>query len=475
MTDFARKGNPYWSRRRFLLTAASVAGAFSLASCLPKQGELVAPTSQPLASATRGEPAQPETPTSAAPGLPASSATPSPAATSTAQPIETVQPNEIGARVLHVRHAGVTRWDGSGQSRFYDAVDQTAVTAMIWEGLSQLTGQPTWSAIWASIFTRVRPGGYQPGQKIAIKVNFNNSDLEPNNSASHDNNLDALPQPVVGLLTGMAEAGIDPADVVCYDATGREGSSQAGRTIPAYFRAKIAAAFPQVKFIGREESGVTAATHGKDSSLAVAFNALGGELKNRLLADVLYDAAYLINMPLLKCHSGNDNIPLTLGFKNHCGSIHYVYASLASDSLHTYIATANPNYSSNYSPLVDIYNNPHIKAKTVLTLGDGLYGAMWGNIAEVSWNTFGAPANSLFFSHDPVAIDCVMADLLRAESLARGSGGFTTPRGYDPLFCAQTAGLGVCEGTPDNPGGNPWQTPYGSGYSRIEYIRREIS
>jgi hypothetical protein len=58
-----------------------------------------------------------------------------------------------------------------------------------------------------------------------------------------------------------------------------------------------------------------------------------------------------------------------------------------------------------------------------------------------------------------------MADLITAEGLV------STPRTYDHLFCAEEAGLGVCESTRDDPGGDPLQEPYGSGYSDIEYIR----
>jgi hypothetical protein len=376
--------------------------------------------------------------------------------------------------VVHVRAAAATSWDGSENPPFYGAVNQDVVDEMIRQGLSRLTGQNSAADIWATIFTRVRPEGYQRGEKIAIKVNFNASDREPNDGVWHDNNLDALPQPVVGLLHTLVEAGVDPADVCCYDATGWEDGSQAGRVIPAYFRDGITTHYPQVRFVGKGQTGVTPVSYGKDPSLSVAFNAPGGKMQNRLLPDVLFDSTYLINMPLLKCHSGNDNTPITLSFKNHCGSINYVYASYPPDSLHTYITVADPNYDPSYSPLVDLYNSPHIKDKTILTLGDGLFGAMWGTTAELSWNTFGAAANSIFISFDPVALDCVMADLLRAESLARGTGGFTTPRAYDTMFVAQKAGLGICEGTPDNPGGNPWQTPYGSGYVSVDYFRQDL-
>jgi len=45
---------------------------------------------------------------------------------------------------------------------------------------------------------------------------------------------------------------------------------------------------------------------------------------------------------------------------------------------------------------------------------------------------------------------------------------------YDYLFCAEEAGLGVCEGTRSAPGGKPLQAPYGSGYDDIEYIRVDM-
>jgi hypothetical protein len=60
-----------------------------------------------------------------------------------------------------------------------------------------------------------------------------------------------------------------------------------------------------------------------------------------------------------------------------------------------------------------------------------------------------------------------MIDLLAAEGRANDSA-------YHYLFIAQDVGLGVCEGARDNPGGNPWQTPYGSGYSKIQYFRRDL-
>jgi len=77
----------------------------------------------------------------------------------------------------------------------------------------------------------------------------------------------------------------------------------------------------------------------------------------------------------------------------------------------------------------------------VLTIGDGLYGARINNYDEVPspWPTFGNNSpNSLFFSIDPVAIDCVMYDFLDRE------GG--VPNGSDDyLKLANAQGLGTFE------------------------------
>jgi hypothetical protein len=126
---------------------------------------------------------------------------------------------------------------------------------------------------------------------------------------------------------------------------------------------------------------------------------------------------------------------VTLGFKNHFGSFNRC------DLVHWSVELGDPAYVATYNGMIDIYNNPHIKNKTVLVVGDALYGARIDNHSEVPsvWSTFGNKSpNSLFFSVDPVAIDCVMYDLLDAE------GG--VPVGSDDyLKLANTAGLGAFE------------------------------
>jgi len=366
----------------------------------------------------------------------------------------------IPGQVVHVHDPDATNWSGSGW--YGDAVNQSVVNDMTLAGLQVLTGKSSWADIWNNLFSEVQSSGYQVGQKIAIKVNFNNSGYLNGGCQGTGNYIDALPQPVKALVAGLVGAGVEQNDIWIYDATGQHTD---GRIIPDRFRYPILASYPSVEFYGLTECiGVNPVTFGGYSSLTVQFSDPHGNLSDRLLTSILYQATYLINMPILKVHGIS---PASLGFKNHFGSINKIIRA-GNDSLHFYIDPSESLYSSTYSPMIDIFQNSNIKDKTILTVGDGLYGAFGATqVPPTSWNTFGDAPNSLLFSQDPVAIDCVMTDLLAAE-------GRVGNNAYDCLFCAEEAGLGVCEGTRSNPGGDPWQTPYGSGYTETQYTRIEL-
>jgi len=357
-------------------------------------------------------------------------------------------------KVVHCHYPGACSWNFS--SGWYgDYVDQNAVNTMMDLGIQHASGHSGSLAAWLALFSRVNSGGYQAGQKIAIKVNLNNA----RSCDDSDNSIDALPQLLIALIRSLVSAGVAQQDIWIYDAT------YAGKTIPERFRQPIASAYPQVLFFGNPEcSGVQPVVYSQsDQSLRLVFQDPGGHLSDRWLPDLLGQASYLINMPILKYHGIS---PVTLGFKNHFGSINNVMRA-GSDNLHEFISPGSSLYEDDYSPLIDIYSNVNIYQKTVLTIGDGLYGARNGaTTVPAPWNSFGnAAPQSLFFGVDPVAVDCVMADIVSAE---QGVLGNST---YDYLCTAEAVNLGICEGTRSNPGGDPWQMPYGAGYVDIDYQR----
>jgi hypothetical protein len=339
------------------------------------------------------------------------------------------QPN-----VVHVHAAGATSWDF--QSGWYgEYVDQEVVNQMLETGLVELTGLGSTEGAWDTLLP-----GYSSGQKIAIKVNFNNC----SSCDDSDNSIDALIEPVNALISSMVRGGVQAQDIWVYDSS---------RRMPARFYERRLN--QDAVYIDRFGCADEIATFNHvHQSLKVSFSNPDMAM-NRWLTDLLYHASYLIDMPILKRHGTH---PVTLGFKNHFGSLDTLGGS-GDDNPHIYINPRNDRYSPDFSPLVEINANPNIAEKTVLTVGDGLFGASSVAATPAPWlTTFeGGSPNSLLLSRDPVAIDCVMCDLLRAEWGLDDAA-------YDYLMLAEQWGLGTFER------GDPW----GASYSRIDYRYVEL-
>ena len=344
--------------------------------------------------------------------------------------------------VVRVHSDQATFWD-FGSTWYGNYVNQQVVNTMMTQGLKKLTNQSSLHAAWS----RIMPG-YAPGKKIAVKINLNNASKD-----DIDLSIDALPQVAIALVKTLCEDyGVAQQDIMIYDAL---------RPMPGRFYTPVAAAFP---LVGLYDNGGGYApqragfTH-IDPSLKLTFSQ-PNLVSERWLTDLLFQAAYVINMPILKKHGTQ---PVTLGFKNHFGSTDKLGTLGINDDLHAYI---NPNYLPFYDPakmpLVDINANPNIRGKTVLTIGDGLFGSRVVSAAPERWGTFGGKApNSLLFSRDVVAVDCVMADLLGAEF---GFDGFPADSAYDYMVNAEQRGMGVFEK------GDPW----GAGYNKFIYEVMEL-
>jgi hypothetical protein len=169
---------------------------------------------------------------------------------------------------------------------------------------------------------------------------------------------------------------------------------------------------------------------------------------------VVADTDYLINMFIPKAHS---LAGVTLGFKNHMGS------HKGCQYLHSWLPY-NYYYNPAYSVYIDMFKNPNIGPKTVLTMCDGMFGNWPGvNGTPKRWKSFGNGApNSIFLSADPVAIDSVLTDYIEIERIQQGSS--MMPETRDCFALAEGEGWGIHE-TAD-----PWKMPIGSDYRRIHYI-----
>ncbi len=377
------------------------------------------------------------TPTATEFGAPTATNTPTPTKTVT----RTIGPSPTqgsgNARVVHAHASTATSWDFS-TGWYGNYVNQNVVNNMANEGLKSLTGQSTIEAAWQSLLP-----GYASGMGIAIKVNLNNS----GSCSENDNVIDGLIHPVNALIQGMISMGVQQQDIWVFDAS---------RPLPNRFR--NGCLYPNIHFYDSAENGCATAATFDSSNPNGVIDFAHPNLGNRRVTDVIINAAYLINMPIIKDHG---IAGVTLGFKNHLGTMNYIIGG-GNDNFHYYIDPTDPRYSSGYNPLVDIFANTHILNKTVLTVGDALYGGLENtNVVPQPWESFGGQApNSLFFSQDPVALDCVLLDILDAEP------GYHPKRdqAQDYLVLANQAGMGVFER------GYPW----GVGYTLIDYQKIEL-
>jgi len=267
------------------------------------------------------------------------------------------------------------------------------------------------SAAWEAIFRyfnnhrSVGAGdrGYQPNEKLAIKINVNNAYAGYQDA---DNQIDASMQTIRAMLRQLVHnAGVPETAITVYEAT---------RVIPDRIFLPLHAEFPRVTFAdskGSPENGRAPVHYAKKTlHYSVPDPKVGEDLPTFVL-----EAAYIINIALVK---GHPTTGVSLTAKNHYGTVnvrdHTVYVN----------ASAHPLPA--YHPFVDMIGSRQLGEKTLLYMLDGLYALRDVNDAvgeNARWHTLfnGEWLASIFLSQDPVAIDSVGLDFLRAEfPLGRG-------------------------------------------------------
>ena len=339
------------------------------------------------------------------------------------------------SRVVMVRDPEASDYGFMDDEVYKGKVDQEAVNALLDKGLRILTGTSTAAEAW-----RVIIPGYKKNEKIAVKVNFNNIfDHWGEGWQEKPVVMNALPETVNALVKSLKEFGVREQDIWVYDAS---------RNISLYFQDSML--YPGVRLWDNSgHSGLDEAHH----ELATDIKFQDPNIRQSKICNVLANAHYLINMPLLKTHTAAG---VTLSFKNHFGTISECW------ELHDWTWPIGIRFSEEYNPLVDIALNPHIKNKTVLILGDGIFGNYHTHMGPpIRWprNFDNGSPNCLFLSTDMVASDSVMRDILRVEKGGDNKAGAA----YLPL--AEAAGLGTYES------GNPFKE---NGYRKIELINSDL-
>lgn len=311
-------------------------------------------------------------------------------------------------RVSWVFDKNAVDWDGEGYWWETSHFNETQISQMIETGIVNLTNSENINESWKEIFSyhnnrfSNNNEGYNPGQKLAIKVNINGSGVNDDNYTGETNLGYTNPVLLKSLLLSLVNnAGIKAEDITVYDVT---------RIFPTYFIEYIKTdSLENINFVDRSNAV-------KDENFPINWS-YEFEGLTTYLPTCVTQADYLINLANLKGHSYG----VTLAGKNLFGSIineNQIRAPEAA-GLHQFLNNVDMN---EYSPIIDLLGHEQIYNKTILYLLDALICAPSEGI-EITYDNsrwLQDPFNndftsSIFFSQDSLALDSVGADFLVNE------------------------------------------------------------
>jgi hypothetical protein len=308
-------------------------------------------------------------------------------------------------RVAWGHSPGIASWDGETAFWWEDRFnDQEGTGRLLARTLTALTGEQDEREAWDALFTHFnrvehnREGGYAPGEKIAVKINMNNT-----SSHSDNNQINANPQLVLCLLESLVHiAGVPQENITVADPS---------RFITDNIFDKCHAAFPGVIFVDHVGGdGRTKATF-QENGFIYSYDFEG---MTRGLATCFTEADYVINMALMKGHVGQG---VTLNSKNFFGCL-----DIETDwrkNTHCSGFSQSREGKRQYSVFPDFMGHKDLGGKTMLFLIDGIYGNKFvEGVPGSRWalEPFGNLwPQCLFASQDGVAIESVVLDFALAE------------------------------------------------------------
>ena len=311
--------------------------------------------------------------------------------------------------------------------------NQDTINKMANNSIKKLSGKKTVKDGWEAIFKSFNnkksgtPTGYQTGETIFIKVNNGQAgwaieitDLSVRESTPI---AETTPATVLSILTQLIDScGISQENIYV-----GEPMTHLYKHLYDVLHTK----YPNVKYLDKDNKtslGRTTITGWQSDAIVYSDN--GTEMPDAssdALCNEMADASYMINIAALKAHARGG---ITLGAKLHFGS-HGNHAVGGWGSFHLHdglIATVNNDVLNTgardkygmYRVLTDLIGHEKLGGNTVLFIVDGLWGGVEATDRGYKWKS--APfnndwPNSLFFSQDPVAIESVCLDFLRAEAL----------------------------------------------------------
>ena len=337
------------------------------------------------------------------------------------QPIGVAQGLHPG-RVVWAHDPKATDWAGPGQGHWWEGghTNQAVVESMMSGVVRQLGGKASDRAAWHALIRHFNQthgngkAGYRKGEKVTIKVNLvgciTGWGVDPK---SYDlvRDLDYMntsPQMILALLRQLVHAaGVHPRDISVGDPLA---------LFPNQYYDLLHSEFPEVHYLDHDGGSAShPRTRVQYSSIPFHWSCRPTGTAQDYVPVPYAEAKYLINMANLKSHTGAG---VTLCGKNHYGSLIRRPPEKGYYDLHGTLPREVLG-SGHYRAVVDLMGHAHTGGKTLLCLIDGLYPGV--HPSEHTPRKFSTPpfngqwASSLLASQDPVAIDSVALDFLRAE------------------------------------------------------------
>jgi uncharacterized protein (DUF362 family) len=308
-------------------------------------------------------------------------------------------------RVAWGHNPKVASWDGTTGFWWEDRFNnQTEADKLFAQTLFTLTNAKNEKKAWNDLFryfNKTKRGiesGYKAGQKIAIKINQNNT-----YSLDSNNEINANPHLIVSLLKSLVnQAGVPQENITVTDPS---------RFITDNIYDKCHAAFPNVRYV--DHNGGKGREKAEFVENAIPYSVDNGKVRQGL-ATCIVEADYVINLALMKGHVSQG---VTLCAKNYFGC-----TSIEDDwrkNSHSSGFSQNKDGSHKYLVFVDFLGHKDLGEKTMLFLVDGIYSNKFvDKVPAFKWKL--APfnnswPNSLFASQDGVAIDAVVLDFIITE------------------------------------------------------------
>ena len=307
-----------------------------------------------------------------------------------------------------------------GDGYFLDKnADQDLVDEMLRTAILKVTGETSEEEAWNSVFTyfNIHHGkgdtGYSAGEKIFIKINAvhawtTNQDLSIKNDGNYGN-VDTSPQVILAVLRQLINRAGVPQDAIYI--------GDPYTQIFKHIHDKLSAEFPGVHYMSKSDHPDREQLQHTNSE-EIVYSDRGTVLDKPTdgFFDCIVDADYVLSVPAIKGHRWGG---VTFFAKNHFGSNINGGASHLHKGLHRtdYEAPLRDGYRE-YRVFVDIMGYEHLGGKTLIYIGDFLWGTSYEHDPPVKFRS--APfhddwSSSVLVSLDPVAVASVALDILQEE------------------------------------------------------------